>query len=367
MATLFESTDIHGLKMANRFVRSATWEGLAGDDGSVTPRLAGVMDRLAQGGVGLIITGHAYVSPEGQAGRWQLGAYSDHLLAGLGDLVSAVHRSGGKVALQLAHAGAAARPPAGWEPMGPSAGAPRSPDGARVMTEDDIAHAVQAFAAAAGRARAAGFDAVQVHAAHGYLLSQFLSPYFNKRPDRYGGAIANRARLTIEVVQGIRKTVGPDYPVFIKLNCADFLDGGLTVDEMIETSLMLEKHGIDGIEMSGGTFLSGKNKPSRTGKRQPGEPEAYYEAAAKHYKEKVAVPLMLVGGIRTIDTAERLVASRIADYIALCRPLIREAGLIARWKAGDRNPALCISDNGCFTPGFKGLGVFCTVEAKKRG
>jgi 2,4-dienoyl-CoA reductase-like NADH-dependent reductase (Old Yellow Enzyme family) len=252
--------------------------------------------------------------------------------------------------------------------MGPSwTGATGSHDEVKEMTEDDIRRVVQAFAAAAGRAQAAGFDAVQIHGAHGYLISQFLSPYFNKRLDGYGGTVASRTRLATQVLRAIRKTVGPGFPVFIKLNCSDFLDGGLTVEEMIEASLILEENGINGVEMSGGTFLSGRNKPSRVGNRRPGEPEAYYEAAAKQYKEKVTAPLMLVGGIRTIETAERLVASGDTDYIALCRPLIREPELIMRWRAGDRRPARCISDNGCFTPGFKGLGVSCSEEARGRG
>ena len=134
---------------------------------------------------------------------------------------------------------------------------------------------------------------------------------------------------------------------------------------MIETSLILEESGITAIEMSGGTFSSGKNRPSRPGNPGPGEPEAYYEEEAKKYKEKVSAPLMLVGGIRTIETAERLVSSGIADYVALCRPMIREPDLVARWRSGDRRPARCVSDNGCFAPAFKGRGVTCTMDARE--
>ena len=234
------------------------------------------------------------------------------------------------------------------------------------MTSEDIDAVTQAFAAAAVRARTAGFDAVQIHAAHGYLLSQFLSPFFNKRNDEYGGSIENRARLAVEVLKAVRSAVGADFPLLIKLNAEDFLPGGLTLEDMIRTAVMLEGDGIDAIELSGGTFLSGKHGPSRQGKPGPGEPEAYYEAAARLYKEKVRVPLVLVGGIRTFETAERLVTEGVCDYVALCRPLIREPGLVNRWKSGDTGPAACVSDNGCFQPGFQGKGVYCVVEARQQ-
>jgi len=367
MKKLFETTMIKSLNLPNRFVRSATWEGLAGDDGSVTPRLIDVAVQLAKGGVGLIISGHAYVSREGQAGSWQLGVYSDKLVPGLAEMVKAVHDCGGKIAMQLAHAGSrAASRLSGLEPIGPSIA---EFDGKQVgleMTKKDIEQVAQAFAAAALRARTAGFDAVQIHAAHGYLLSQFLSPYFNKRTDEYGGSIDNRTRIAVEVLEAIQKTVGPDFPIFIKINSEDFLPDGLTADDMIKASEILEKAGIDGIEMSGGTFLSGKNYPSRQGKPGPGEPEAYYEDAAKRYKKKIKTPLMLVGGLRTIETAERLITNGMTDYIAMCRPFIREPGLINRWRSGDRRPALCVSDSGCFKPGFEGKGVSCVVEAREK-
>jgi 2,4-dienoyl-CoA reductase-like NADH-dependent reductase (Old Yellow Enzyme family) len=325
-------------------------------------------NHLAQGGIGLIITGHAYVSREGQAGGWQLGIYSDDLIPGLVEMTTSVHALGGKIAVQLAHAGVrASYPLSGLEPIGPSVLQTGSEPVGREMTRYDIEAAISAFAAAATRSQAAGFDAVQIHAAHGYLLSQFLSPYFNKRRDEYGGCIENRARLAVEVVKAVRNAVGPGFPVFIKLNSEDFLPGGFMVEEMVQTAIMLEENGVDGIEMSGGTFISGKNIPSRPGKTAHGEPGVYYEDAARQYKEKVQVPLMLVGGIRTFETAERLVAEGLADYIALSRPLIREPELVIRWKSGDRRPATCISDNGCFKPAIKGRGVYCVVEAHEKG
>ena len=155
-------------------------------------------------------------------------------------------------------------------------------------------------------------------------------------------------------------------PVLVKLNAADFLPGGFTPEEMVQVAVMLEANGIGAVEMSGGTFLSGKNEPSRRGRTAPGEPEAYYEEMARLYKERVGTPLMLVGGLRTIETAERLVAEGLADYISLSRPLIREPDLVSRWRSGDRGPAQCVSDGGCFRPGFQGRGVQCVVKARAK-
>ena len=367
MSNLFDSRSIKSMTLANGFVRSATWEGMAGDDGSVTPRLIGVMEQLARGGVGLIITSHAYVSSEGQAGPYQLGVSSDGHVSGLAAMVKSVHALGGRIALQIAHAGVRAPQRfSGGRAMGPSVDGTNPEAGGREMVRADMETVARAFALAAERARKAGFDAVQIHAAHGYLLSQFLSPFYNKRKDEYGGAIENRVKLVVEVLQAIRQTVGPAFPVLIKLNSEDFLEGGLTVEDMLRTAEMLEKAGIDAVEMSGGTFFSGRNTPSRVGKADPGEPEAFYEAAARRYKERVGAPLMLVGGIRSLETAERLVADGITDTIALCRPLIREPGLINRWKGGDRRPALCVSDNGCFKPALAGKGIYCVVDARER-
>jgi 2,4-dienoyl-CoA reductase-like NADH-dependent reductase (Old Yellow Enzyme family) len=368
MSKLFESTSLNSMILANRTIRSATWEGLARDDGSSTSKLIELLADLARGGTGLIITSHAYVSPEGQAGPWQLGIWSDRFIPGLIEMTNSIQTIGGKIALQLAHAGShASSRLSGLEPIGPSAIEKESRPIAREMTRDEIDTVTEAFASAAVRARRAGFDAVQIHAAHGYLLSQFLSPYFNKRKDEYGGSIENRARLALQVLKAIRKAVGSDYPVFIKLNSEDFLPGGLTVEEMLETAVMLEESGIDAIEMSGGTFLSGKNNPSRRGKPGPLETEPYYEAAARRFKKKLRGPLMLVGGIRTLETAERLIIDGVTDYIAMCRPLIREPGLVGRWKSGDRRPASCLSDSACFKPALEGYGVSCVVEARDGG
>jgi len=367
MAKLFETTAINTMNLKNRFVRSATWEGMAGEDGSCTPRLIDLMVELAGGGVGLIISSHTYVSREGQAGPWQLGIYSDELIPNLRAMTEAVHKQGGKIALQLAHAGCRADSNlTGMKPLGPSVKEKENGSLCREMTHKEIRQTAEAFAKAAARAQQSGFDGVQIHAAHGFLLSQFLSPFYNKRKDNYGGRIENRARIVLEVFQSIRDAVGDRFPVLIKMNSEDFLDTGLCVAEMLEVAAMLERAGIDAIELSGGTADSGRFVPVRKGRIDSEEDEVYYREAAKRYKEKIGVPLILVGGIRSYGVAKQLVETGVADYISLSRPLIREPHLINRWKSGDTRRATCLSDNMCFNPIKAGEGAYCYTEKKSQ-
>lgn len=368
MPDVFEPAWIKDMSLPNRFVRSATWEGMATEKGEVTAQLAGLMSRLAKGRVGLIISGHAYVQTQGQAGPWQLGAYSDDLLPGLTDMAQAVHKDDGRIVLQLAHAGCQA--PAkltGQDPAGPSA-LDKEKDGfsCREMSAQEIDMVREAFAAAALRAKQAGFDGVQIHAAHGYLLSQFVSAYFNRRTDAYGGSLENRARLPLEVLQAIREQVGPDYPVLIKLNAQDFLQPGLTAEEMVQVCLMLEAEGLDCVELSGGTPLSGDFIPVRKAQVRSKEEDVFYLQEAELYKKRVSLPLILVGGIRSLATAKDLVGRGITDFIAMARPLIREPELIQRWEQGDDRPSACTSDNLCFRPASSGEGVYCLTEVREK-
>ncbi|HVO84422.1 MAG TPA: NADH:flavin oxidoreductase [Syntrophobacteria bacterium] len=368
MAELFERTSINGMSLANRFVRSATWEGLAEKDGSVTGRLTEMMVELARGEVGLIISGYTFVSPEGQSNPGQLAVYEDRFLPGLRDMVRGVHAAGGKIALQLVHGGCSANPElSGRERVGPSAREQNGRPTCSPVGREEIAELVASFARAAGRAKEARFDAVQIHAAHGFLLSQFLSPAFNKRTDAYGGRIENRARFLLEVVRDVREAVGPEYPVLVKINSEDFLDGGMTREEAVQVSAMLEKASVDAIEFSGGTVASPqKFLPPRPGKLETPGQEVYYREAARRYKQKVTIPLMLVGGIRSYGVAEELVRGGTADYVSMSRPLICEPGLVKRWREGDRRPAECVSDNACFAPAVEGRGIYCVTMTKRR-
>jgi len=366
MTELFEHSTINGMKLANRFVRSATWEGMAADDGACTSKLIDLMAELAKGGVGLIISSHAYVCPEGQAGPWQLGVYSDTLIPGLEALAKAVHDNGGKIVMQLAHAGYFANAKqTGQTPSAPSNVAGFAKSARKKMTVEDIQDVVKAYGAAAKRAQTAGFDGVQIHAAHGYLLSQFLSPAFNQRNDGYGGDIRQRARALVEVLQQIRQTVGREYPVLVKMNCRDFIDNGLVAEDSLEVGAMLEAEGIDAVELSGGVLVGGKLSPSRMGIKSE-EKEAYFQEDARAFKEKVGVPLILVGGNRSFQVAERLIKEGCADYISMSRPFIREPSLVNRWRAGDLKPATCKSDNMCFKPAMKGDGIYCLTEEREK-
>jgi 2,4-dienoyl-CoA reductase-like NADH-dependent reductase (Old Yellow Enzyme family) len=365
MSRLFTSSAINGMVLMNRFVRSATWEGMATEEGAVTPRLIDTMVALAKGGVGLIISSQAYVSPEGQAVPWQIGIYKDELMEGLEKMTAAVHAEGRKIVAQLAHAGHLAA--ASVSKMTPLVVSDfeelmRSPR--KEISLSDIQDIKNAFSNAAIRAKETGFDGIQLHAAHGYLLTQFLSPAFNRRKDEYGGDINSRARMLLEVFRAVRKEVGKDYPVLMKLNSRDFIEDGLTLEDSVHAARLLADAGIDAIELSGGILTSRELPPSRRGINSS-EQEAYFREEARTFKKQISVPLILVGGIRSLDTAERLAEEGIADYISMSRPLIREPNLIKRWQAGDRRNAACLSDNRCFKPGMEGKGICCITPEKK--
>jgi 2,4-dienoyl-CoA reductase-like NADH-dependent reductase (Old Yellow Enzyme family) len=366
MTTLFEPSEINGMKLQNRFVRSATWEGLAADDGSCTSQLVDLIETLATGGVGLIISSHAYVQKVGQAGGGQLGIHNDDMISGLKKMTAAVHKHKGKIICQLAHAGFFGNAKlSGQTPIAPSV-VDGIADGMRKeMTTEDIQKVITAFATAARRAKIAGFDGVQIHGAHGYLLSEFISPKFNRRTDEYGGSIENRARLPLAVLQAIREAVGTDYPVLIKMNCKEFIDDGLQSEEFVQAGKMLADAGIDAIEVSGGLPVSPKTRPSQLGINKE-EKEAYFQEEAKALRKETDVPLILVGGNRSFHVAERLVADGVADYISMSRPLIREPHLINRWKAGDLTKAACVSDNMCFKPAIEGGGIYCVTEEREQ-
>ncbi|BBD08997.1 NADH:flavin oxidoreductase [Desulfovibrio ferrophilus] len=370
MSTLFDSVRVGSMELPNRFVRSATWEGMAGEDGSSSSKLNAMMGHLAKNEIGLIITGHAYVSPEGQAGPWQLGIHTDEMIPGLTEMTAKAHQAGGKICCQLAHAGnRGAQDLTNLQPFGPSdkdfRGKARD---CKAMTADDIQAVIQAFGNAASRAKQAGFDAVQIHSAHGYLLGQFLSPFYNLRDDQYGGNRENRERLTMDVYTAVREAVGPDYPVLIKLNAHDYmhdLENSYTLDDMLSICARLNEAGIDAIELSGGTIDSRQNIPSRMGMIKR-DREGFHRKAAEAYKKtNNGAPLMLVGGIRSFEKAEQFVNDGICDFISLCRPLIREPNLIKRWKSGDHAKAECMSDNLCFKPVRAGEGLYCLLKKKQ--
>jgi 2,4-dienoyl-CoA reductase-like NADH-dependent reductase (Old Yellow Enzyme family) len=366
MSRLFESTRINGMALKNRFVRSATYEAMANLDGTAKDSLLNCMATLAKGEIGLVITGHSHVTLEGQAGPGQLGIYSDAMMDSLKQVVLAVRENGGAVAVQLAHAGIRGIGKDQYSPLGPSDLFEEKVKKASAMTIEDIKRTVKAFGDAAQRAVKAGFDAVEIHGAHGYLLSQFLSPYYNHRDDNYGGNLENRARFFMEVYQEIRQRVGIGFPIMAKINSEDFLEGGIGVEEVILVCKMLEALGIDAIEMSGGTFESGKLIPARGGTSKSEDREVYYREAALSFKKQLGIPLILVGGFLSHHLARQVIEEGVADYVALSRPLIREPDLIKRWGAGDLKKATCISCNRCFLTLAMEEALHCAQEKKEK-
>jgi len=295
------------------------------------------------------MSGYAYVLKSGQAYPTQLGIHNDALIPGLRKMVDTVKQHGSKIAAQIVHCGAHSDADLiGETPMAPSVMETADGPICRAMTQRDIEDVVDAFEAAAIRTKKAAFDGVQLHAAHGYLFSEFLSPFYNKRTDRYGGSVENRARIIVDTYHRVRDAVGDDYPVMVKLNVTDFLDGGVTMEDVVTTASMLDQAGIDAIELSGGTgwgmrvFRDMNRTPMRTVQE-----EAYYQNVAQRMKTTIKAPIILTGGIRSYEVADQLIHNGVADYIGLCRPLIREPDLVNRWQSGDTRKSECISDNAC--------------------
>lgn len=355
------------MKLRNRMVRSATWEGMCAKDGRPTEKLINCYRELALGGVGLIITGYTFVRPEGKQMPGKMGIHTDDFADDFKRLTAAVHDAGGKIAIQLVHAGGQSDTKnAGRQPLAPSAvQVEQFPEMPAELTKGEIHDIVEAFGAGARRAKAWGFDAVQLHGAHGYLINQFLSPLTNQRTDAYGGSIENRCRFLMEVYLRVREEVGAGYPVFIKLNAADNLEGGFQINDGIYAAKQLSDAGIDAIEVSAGTPASGEKSPARTKINRP-DMEAYNLDMARRIKSAVRCPVMVVGGFRSWEIAEKAVRDDGMDYISMARPMIREPHLASRWLKGDRSPARCISCNKCFKPGLREGGIYCVVEKKER-
>ncbi|MDY6845453.1 MAG: NADH:flavin oxidoreductase [Thermodesulfobacteriota bacterium] len=358
---LFEPYRISNMELKNRFVRSATWDATADSSGAVTASSAALYKKLGQGGVGLIISGYAFVSSLGQAINGQYGVHTDNMIFGLRKMVQAAHEGGAKIALQIVHAGINSHylPQKGITNLAVS-NVLHVKNPHREMTDEEIESIISDFASAALRAKEAGFDAVQLHGAHGYLMSQFLSPLFNLRTDRWGGSSENRRRFHLEVVEKVRQKVGNDFPLLIKLGMQDDDEEGLVLNEALEATRLIVERGIDSIEISGG--FGGSIRA-----REEGDPEQpYFREQAAAVKRMVSVPVILVGGIRSLQVAQNILNSNDADLISMCRPFIREPDLITRWQKGDKNPARCISCNKCFGILMKGEPLECALEKIKK-
>lgn len=359
----FSPFAIGRLKLRNRFVRSATWDGTADESGFVTERSVAIYRKLAASGIGLIITGYAFVSENGKAPHRQYGAHSNDMIPSLRRIVEAVHSTDAKVALQIVHSGLHSfyLGPQGIVALAPSR-VRRSQRPHRRMTRAEIENVIADFAAAAVRAREVGFDAVQLHGAHSYLMSQFISPLYNHRKDRWGGSPENRRRFHLEVIRRVREAVGADYPIFMKLGVVDDEDGGLSLDEGIEAAYDMVMAGVEALEISAGCTARGR--PFPTAKSPSDMEDVYYRPQTAAVKRKVSVPVIMVGGIRSLEQVESILTAGDADLISMCRPFIREPDLILRWERGDTAPAKCISCNRCVVTLRRGEPLECGEERR---
>jgi 2,4-dienoyl-CoA reductase-like NADH-dependent reductase (Old Yellow Enzyme family) len=359
---LFQAGRIGPVLTANRIVRAGTSESAAGDSGEITDQLDEIYEALARNRVGLIISGHMFCHPRGRYAARQVGIHDDSMVPGLRRLVEAVHRHGGKVFAQLAHAGSQSRV-ADSQPLAPSP-IPNSLTGRMVLaaSQDEIQEAIAAFAAGAARAVQAGFDGVHVHGANGYLISEFSSPLTNKRTDRWGGAPEGRDKFFVEVLQAVRKAVPANMAVTVKLGLQDAVPGGMQLSEGVRRGEILAAGGADAIEVS----CNAMRLPSDSAKeyvavgpaRALGDlllhrllssphPEAYFLEPARQLRRRVSTPIILVGGMRMPATMEEIVERGDADFIAMARPFIREPDLVLKLAEGRRGPVACTSCNLC--------------------
>lgn len=377
MSLPFSPMKIRDMEVKNRFVRSATYECMAKETGEVTDELVNLYRHLAAGEVGLIITGYTFIHPLGRAFQYHAGIHNDEMIPGLKRMVDAAHREEGKIVFQISHAGRqTTKAKIGQAPIGPSSTG-RDPVNfvkPRQMSEEDIHLAITSFGHAARRAHEAGADGVQLHGAHGYLINQFLSPFFNHREDAWGGSDENRFRFLKETVREVKKAIGDGMIILVKLNTNDFTpQEGVTPPLAVKYASWLAELGIDGLEISCGTglysfmnmsrgevpvdeFMSGlpwwkKPLARLTLNKLVGKydlEEGYNLEAAKLIKPVLGeVPLIPVGGLRNLRHMEEVLERKWADFISMSRPFIREPNLVRRFREGKAEFASCVSCNRC--------------------
>lgn len=349
---LFEPIKIKSLELKNRIMMAAMVTNFATNEGYVTERLIGYHTRIARGGCGLNVTEDAYVSIDGKRINNCLGVYDDKLIPGLKSLAKAVHKEGGKISLQIFHGGRECSSEiTGFQPIAPSSlisrfrGFTKKVEIPREMSVEEIEIMVSKFGDAAKRAREAGFDAVEIHGAHGYLISQFLSPYSNKRTDKYGGDIIKRATFLLEILQDVRKKVGDDYPIFLKMNIDDYVEGGITPEDAKLTAKLAVEAGADAIIASVGIHES---RPYRIIPTMALPKFLNVELAAL-IKKDVSVPVATVGRIVDPIKASKVISEGMADLVVLGRALLSDPEWPKKaWEGKFEDIRECIGCNqGC--------------------
>lgn len=344
---MFDELHIGPLRARNRLVRAATYEALATDDGHLTPELVAIYEQLADGGVGTIITSYAFVTRDEQPNPRMLGLYDDAFVPEYHQLAAAMHERGAAIVAQIVYGGSSTKlKPPSARILGPSAIAnPKTGIVPVEATPADLHDLACAFADAAARAQAAGFDGVELHAAHGYLLSQFLNPLLNRRTDEYGGPIEGRVRILLEVVDAVRARVGDDFPLLVKLNSFDGVEGGLTEDDSRTAAKLLVQRGASAIEASG---------PWRVCRTRDFHGEPFFADYAQRLARELDAPVILTGGNRSLSAMERLAREDGIAAFGLCRSLICEPDLPNRWRTEPYAAPRCVSCNRCdTTPGHR--------------
>ncbi len=327
MALLLKPLQAGTLRVNSRLVMPPMATSKAEADGKVSQALLDYYEEKSEGGyIALIIIEHSYISWEGKASKAQLSVAEDSVIEKLKNLAEVIHRNGSKAVMQINHAGSAAeRDIIGTAPVGPSPVAnPRKKENEppHELSKKEIEGVVAAFQNAAGRVKKAGFDGVEIHSAHGYLLNQFFSPLSNRRTDEYGGNVFNRIRIHLEVIEAVRKTVGEGFPILLRLGASDYMEGGTTIEDSLIAAQEFEKAGISILDVSGG--FCGYTIPGAVGQ------QGYFAPLTADIKKKVSIPVILTGGILEAKAAEQLLEGGNADLIGAGRAILNDSGWAKR-------------------------------------
>jgi 2,4-dienoyl-CoA reductase-like NADH-dependent reductase (Old Yellow Enzyme family) len=342
MHPLFEPYQIADLTIRNRFMRSPTTSYYSDDDGVLRDPIIDYYDELSSGGVGLIVKGHLYVLESGKVHIGQAGISHDKHISRLKELTSVVHRNNGAIIAQISFGGARSSV---VERVAPSEYSEEDWV-ARALTEDEIGGIIEAFGNAAGRVMQAGFDGVQIHGAHGYLISEFLSRHVNKRSDKWGGSLKNRMRLLLEVYRVVRERVGNSL-VGLKMNSDDFTKNGFMIEDSMKVAETICSHGLDLLEISGNGLGMDEQYYARALHKDPALKELGFAGHAERIREVTRpIPMALVQGFTRLSTMKAVIERGIADLVSMSRPLIREPDLVNSLQAG-QDEATCIRCNKC--------------------
>ena len=308
------------LTLNNRLVMPPMATSKATIEGMVTQDIIDYYAEKSAGGyISLIIIEHSFIMLEGKASEKQMSIAEDSMILKLKALAEVIHKNGTMAVMQINHAGSAAsQAVTGTTPVGPSAvPRPGKVDVPRELTVAEIANVIQSFAAAAGRVKEAGFDGVEIHSAHGYLLSQFFSPLTNKRTDEYGCDVYGRIHIHLQIIEAVRAAVGEDFPILLRLGASDFLEGGVTIEDSQVAAKEFEKEGICMLDISGG--FSGYSAADMA------ERQGYFSPLTEAIKKVVTIPVILTGGITDIDAAEQLLAEGKTDLIGVGRAILKDS------------------------------------------